>query len=76
MMTNLDLKWLLPFVLPFLILFTVRLLVWAAGLSWDAKFAGVTVLLAATIGGVIGIGVVATMHDTNEKLTTKGVVSK
>jgi uncharacterized membrane protein AbrB (regulator of aidB expression) len=56
---TIDLKWALPFVLPFAVLFTIRALFFCAGVAWTLEYAhgviGVSVLLGFISGGVAAI---------------------
>lgn len=73
-MMNLDLKWLLPILMPFVMLFTFRALVWCAGLDWTEKAAGVYLLFSCISGFAIGCGLVAVLVETEARLTLRGIV--
>ena len=58
---TIDLKWALPFVLPFCIGFTVRLLAFALGAEISAEGAGILVFMSALMGFLVGVGAIAVL---------------
>lgn len=57
---TIDLKWALPFVLPFAILLTSRLLFFVAGAEWDGA-AGAA--LSGVVGAFAGLQFAADMQE-------------
>ena len=73
-MMNLDLKWLLPILTPFVMLFTFRALVWCAGLEWKDTVSGVALLFSCIFGFAVGGGLVAVLAGEDMRLTLRGMV--
>lgn len=73
-MMNIDLKWLLPILMPFVMLFTFRALVWCAGLDWTDKAAGMALMFSCIFGFAVGGGLVAVLMENETRLTLRGIV--
>lgn len=64
---TIDLKWALPFVLPFLLLLMTRLLAVVAGAPWTPEGATVAVVLCMALGVIIGGFIAGCMQDYGVK---------
>lgn len=73
-MMNFDLKWLLPILMPFGMLFVFRALVWCAGLDWTVTAAGMALTFSCVFGFAIGGGLVAVLMENEMRLTLRGIV--
>lgn len=69
-MTDIDLKWLLPFVLPFVIIGTIRAFVWFAGFGWGQTEGYAIISFLAFIVGFVGGAVLVGQMVIEEKRLT------
>jgi hypothetical protein len=73
-MSDIDLKWLLPFALPFALVAMARVLFWAAGAGpWDEFQADTIAVLSMIAGFVVGGCAAVALAIEEKKLTIYGV---
>lgn len=73
-MTDIDLKWLLPFVLPFASIGTIRAFVWIAGFGWGQTEGCEPLAIAAFVFGVeVGVIAVIDLYAHSKRLTLRGI---
>lgn len=64
---TIDLKWGLPFVLPFVLLLMARGLFWVAGVRWDLVHAGHAAVFCGCFGVLFGAILMEKMHREGAK---------
>ena len=61
---TIDLKWGLPFVMPFVLYLWLRALWWFAGAEWDADFAA---FFCTLLGAIVGVAIVGILTLDDKK---------